>query len=407
MLVPMQRTGRYTHCTMTLLLWPLAISALLGLILLVRGWRGRRIDDHPLCRRCGYDLVASAQATNCPECGRDLTQPGAIRIGHRRRRRVALTFGIVLLLAALGGGGFLGWSRASNFNWYPYKPLWLLRQDAAGTNPTKAVASQREIIMRLTAAKLSKEQIDGIVSEALAAQSNMQATWHSWWGDFIEYAWQQGSVSEQNIIQYARTAVETSYELEIPERVRPRSMLMVGSSHAAKRAGNTGLLMAEVQSGPVRMEDGMVLSSGGGRSRSSISGGNTGRSASGSTIDLPVGKHVASSDATVRIYPAASFMSTSIGEVEPSATPPAPLVEFTMRMEKGFEVVPDDQEIVERFTDASLEPAIRAATTIRTIMAARMPRGTTILCDVDIRNPPVGVAFEVFVRVGEREWPWG
>ena len=46
--------------TIATTLWLLAIAALLGVFLVVRGWRGRRIDDHPLCRKCGYDLHANA-----------------------------------------------------------------------------------------------------------------------------------------------------------------------------------------------------------------------------------------------------------------------------------------------------------------------------------------------------------
>jgi len=409
MRVPMQRNGRYTHCTMTLLLWPLAISGLLGLILLVRGWRGRRIDDHPLCRRCGYDLVASAQAANCPECGRDLTQRGAIRIGHRCKRRLALTFGTILLLAALGGGGVLGWSHFSNFDWYPYKPLWMLRQDAAGTNATKAIASQREILARLVASKLSQSQIDGIVNEALAAQANMQKTWFAWWGDFIELAWQAGAAREQTIIQYARTAVEGAYTLEIPDRVRQGSMLTVGAAHAPMRAGSTGSLMAEVRYGRVTMEDGTSLGGGSGMSRSSISNGSSGRSSSGSMMSLPMGKHTAGSESIVRIYPAGGFAFGPLGAEGSGSNDDEsqPLAEFALQLQKPFEVVPADQEIVERVADPTLEPAIRAATAVRTMQALRTSRGTAFLCDVNIKNPPVDVAFEIFVRVGEREWPVG
>ncbi len=389
------------------LLAPIAIAAMLAIILLLRGWRGRRIDDHPLCRQCEYDLVASAQAANCPECGRDLTRRGAIRIGHRRKRRLTLTFGTLLLLAALGGVGFLGWSHFSNFDWYPYKPLWMLRQDAAGTNATKAIASQREIIARLVAAKLSQSQIDSIVNEALAAQANIQKTWFGWWGDFIELAWQRNQASDQSIIQYARTAVEMSYKFEIADRMRQGSMVSVGASHAPMRAGNTGLLVAEVRYGQVMMEDGTVLRGGTGMSRSGISSGSSGRSSGGSTMNLPVGKHTASGDFTVRIFPSTAFAAGPPGPDESGSNEPQPLAEFVLKFEKPFEVVPSDQEIVERVADATLEPAIRASATVRTLQALRTPRGTAILCDVNIQNPPVDVAFEVILRFGEREWPVG
>ena len=31
-------------------------------VLLIAGLRGRRVDDHPLCRRCGFDLIGLQSA---------------------------------------------------------------------------------------------------------------------------------------------------------------------------------------------------------------------------------------------------------------------------------------------------------------------------------------------------------
>jgi hypothetical protein len=53
----------------------LAIALFLGGISLVaRGLRGRRIDDHPLCERCGFDLTGKPQGSDiCSECGAELS----------------------------------------------------------------------------------------------------------------------------------------------------------------------------------------------------------------------------------------------------------------------------------------------------------------------------------------------
>lgn len=49
---------------------------LLGLVLIDLGWRGRRIGDHPTCRKCGFDLSGLAVGIGpCPECGRTLDTP--------------------------------------------------------------------------------------------------------------------------------------------------------------------------------------------------------------------------------------------------------------------------------------------------------------------------------------------
>jgi hypothetical protein len=185
-------------------------------------------------------------------------------------------------------------------------------------------------------------------------------------------------------------------------------MLSIGASHAPMRAGSGGgLLMAEVRYGRVTMEDGTALGGGSGMSRSSISSGSSGRSGSGSTMTLPVGTHTASSEFTVRIFPSVAFVIGPSGPDESDSNERQPLAEFTLKREKQFEVVPRDQEIVERVADPALEAAIRAAISIRTIAAWRLRRGTEVRCDVDIQDPPADVAFEVFVRAGEGEWSVG
>jgi len=64
-----------------------AVTCALALLTIAFAWRGRRIDDHPLCHRCGFDLFNLPDSvTNCPECGNLFRQPRATRIGHRPRR---------------------------------------------------------------------------------------------------------------------------------------------------------------------------------------------------------------------------------------------------------------------------------------------------------------------------------
>ena len=75
---------------MTLTLLLAAAVFLIGLALTLAGLRGRRTDDHPLCRRCGFDLTGNPDAAVCGECGADLARPGAIRVGHRARRTLPL-----------------------------------------------------------------------------------------------------------------------------------------------------------------------------------------------------------------------------------------------------------------------------------------------------------------------------
>ena len=69
----------YVLVLVLILLFPL------GLALLLLGVRGRRIDDHPICRRCGFDLFGlPAGSERCSECGAEVRRRRAIRIGRRK-----------------------------------------------------------------------------------------------------------------------------------------------------------------------------------------------------------------------------------------------------------------------------------------------------------------------------------
>ena len=59
-----------------------AVLLVLGIALMLEGYRPRRIGEAPHCARCDY-LVGGLQAPRCPECGADLSGPRAIIKGDR------------------------------------------------------------------------------------------------------------------------------------------------------------------------------------------------------------------------------------------------------------------------------------------------------------------------------------
>jgi hypothetical protein len=83
---------------------PLLAGFVIGIILIVRGWRGTPEFSEPHCRKCDYDVRAldwTADTRICPECGSDLTQPKAVRFGHYRRRPKLIWTGVGLCLLPL------------------------------------------------------------------------------------------------------------------------------------------------------------------------------------------------------------------------------------------------------------------------------------------------------------------
>jgi len=86
-----------------ILYWLLIGSIPFGLFLLWKGIRGRQIDDHPYCLKCGYDLFGLPRGGHiCSECGADLQRTG-VRTGRRKRITGLIVTASFLMPVALGG----------------------------------------------------------------------------------------------------------------------------------------------------------------------------------------------------------------------------------------------------------------------------------------------------------------
>src|SRR5215207_8227474 len=104
---------RYTLLSMLpaliLLLIVLAIVGA-GISFIRRARHGRPIDDHPICRRCGFDLIGLPQDVHrCSECGRDLREPRAIIQGRRVRQPGLMVLGALLVIVPLASLGELAY----------------------------------------------------------------------------------------------------------------------------------------------------------------------------------------------------------------------------------------------------------------------------------------------------------
>ena len=186
----------------TLYVLPIVLLVAACALLLV-GFRGRRVDDHPLCRWCGFDLVGiPASSGACSECGADLRADRAIRTGHRARRAGMIALSLVLLVPSLLWIGVVGYAAATDVEWIACKPVWWLLRDA---NMDRA--SMSELLKRLGTKKLSASEIDQVVAEALSFQVNASATWNPGWGEFVEQARLKGSVAEPQWARYLKQSV--------------------------------------------------------------------------------------------------------------------------------------------------------------------------------------------------------
>ena len=160
-----------------------ALALLAGLAMLVLGLRGRRVDDHPLCRRCGFDLTGlPATSDRCPECGRPTTRA---RIGHRRRRAGPIALGAMLVALALLAGGVVGVGRVRGVDWRDDLPTWWLLRETTHD----AVADRADPIDRLIArdatSPLSADRRVALARAIVAVQRDVRVPWKTTWGDWV------------------------------------------------------------------------------------------------------------------------------------------------------------------------------------------------------------------------------
>lgn len=185
---------------------PLLCFAAVGLVAVVVGVRGRRIDDHPICRKCRFDLVGLYPAIHiCPECGSRLDRRRAVLNGLHRRRWRLFTLGSLLVLFALSLTTGLTYRQYSTFGAPGLKPLWMLRWEARrGAGWGTGYQAMTELGRRFAVGELDDATVDSLVNEALEERLKDAGPWNPGWGDFFAQAVGAGRVAPEQHARYMR-----------------------------------------------------------------------------------------------------------------------------------------------------------------------------------------------------------
>jgi len=368
----------------------LIAAALLGGALLALGIRGRRSDDHPICRRCQFDLVGIYPASDrCPECGRSLGHRRAVRHGHRRRRRAPLAVGAVLLSAAILAIGGLVASELAGVNLNAYKPTPLLVFETRASTGKSTPGVLKELTKRLSDGRLDEPTIDLLAARGLALQADESRTWLPDWGDLIDAAWANGSLTEEQRTAYAQRAVV----LTVTFRPRVRSGSEVGVQFAAKGGrccwSTSHGVRAKVNSltvGDARLK----LDQLGGLGVPGPIGGGTTASIESTVMEAPPQKGRLSMDLTVTSY---------VGSDYP--------VQWPLSFSQEIEVIPPDAPLVELIDDPALADAVRACVSADRVRAIPGAEGEPVQLrgQINFTAPPVAMAFQAVARAPDgREW---
>lgn len=229
----------------------LAVAAAVGLAIALCG---RRVDDHPHCRRCGYNLTGRAGDV-CPECGSDLTRRRAVKVGGRQVRRGAAVVTAAVLVMAGVLPAWRAYGKLRTFRWVEHEPAWLLRRDLAGPRYATALA---ELTRRVSEGQLSQSQVDAAADRCLTIQADATVQWDPDLGDFIECAMEFGQLDQARRAKYGAQAFGAG--LELPERTRDdrsRVYFKVHTTFARVSyvwsAGTTAVVGAAIDGTPVEV----------------------------------------------------------------------------------------------------------------------------------------------------------
>lgn len=182
--------------TTTVLLWLLA-SIVIGAATIALGRRGRRINDHPACRQCGFDLLAHYPgANNCPECGAGIKLARFVVKGQRKRMWSLIALGTPLVVLPLATIGIVLFAGLTHKNINAYKPLGLLLWEAKRCSDQELKEIGRFLCDQQLKSKLTQAEIDRIVAVIIDMQKDYSTPFEQEWSAFLKQARIDGTISD-------------------------------------------------------------------------------------------------------------------------------------------------------------------------------------------------------------------
>ena len=380
----------------------LIVLALLGLLLasvamLVAGLRGRRVDDHPVCRRCGFDLVgAPAGSTACPECGADVTRHGAVRAGNRVRRGGLIAGGAVLMLLGAGPLAMVGLVGLRGVDLTQYKPASMIIREVGGPDATMRPAL-RELTRRLRAGGLSDAQVNALADRALAGQADRSRPWAPQWGQFLEAARDEGRLDQGRWDRYLDQSFVTA--MVIRRRIRRGDPIPLSITGDLPRVGTKERFALSLDGPAPLVVAGETLSAGTPDAR-----GRPPRRTR--VVGMPAVTLVYPDPAALARVPdgehlARAGVNVTIQDVGGAASHPP--YRTSVQLDAKFTLLPADEPSVHPVTLAEgLLDRVRESVTAELVV----PESGPARLDLRSRRSPVNDVFGVFLRgAGAADWP--
>ena len=408
----------------------------LGVLLVVWGRRGRKLNNHPQCRGCWFDLDGVYPASpTCPECGAGLKRDGAVRNGVRKRMGWMVALGVLVALLPLAPMGVLLYAGVTGSNIAKYTPTGVLLWQTRFSSPPVNKAIADELIDRMLKQKLDKSQLAAVAERMLEIQGDRSAEWNEAWGDVIERLNLSGDLSKEQAARFYQQAARLSGKAR--KAVRPGDMLPIVVTADAGRIGSASQLLTMGRIETAKLGD-EVLKKPSGRTTNLFGIGNSAGGAElyfymfgsksnagwssavgqeqGQTVALTVPKNIKPGPATLTVTilgrsgdyrmgwnnnrikaddpDVSTFTITQQIDVLPADADPIKQIPPTKQSEKALRALLEQMTVTANVTASnSLFPLFGAGLSVNRMISAQL----------NIDKPPVPFAFDVFVRLRDKE----
>lgn len=179
---------------------------LVGALFLYWGWNGKKLHDHPYCRKCLYDLHGASDAATCPECGGGLAAPGQVVKGRHLRSKKFVLIGLLLSLSTSMWMGVLGYFYFKyHFNRYHFYPdIWMISTLENEPDLRKASDCWWIVINRQRRGELNASSSHKLVQLILKMQADAKGQWDSRLGALFYELYDNGYVLPEEMQQFQK-----------------------------------------------------------------------------------------------------------------------------------------------------------------------------------------------------------
>jgi hypothetical protein len=204
------------------------LGVVAGLAAFVFGRRGRVIDNHPVCRRCAFDLVGLTSSDGslpseqrCSECGAEVGAARgvrAVRIGNRRRRAGWMRTGLATLVTCGVLAAALTCVAVSGTKLLPWLPAWAVLQQAKSGSEAERAAAFSELDRRVKANIGVERIVEGALhmqaaEETAGIAGGGQSKWDERFGELIEEAQRAGTIGSAQWERYLAGSIHPSVQI--------------------------------------------------------------------------------------------------------------------------------------------------------------------------------------------------